>query len=112
MEKKLTSFLGSLIPRPIVVDTELIRGKLFIEGNPEYNYLRFRFCFNEPEETAPVTVSVMAGGKKYVYNCISRRNAEHEMKTEIFHPEFFIGRQFTVISVDPLVEFGEKAKKP
>ena len=103
-----TPFLSPLIPIPIVVDTGLIRGKLFIDGNLEYNYVRFRFCFAEPGETAPIAVSVKVAGKKYVYNCIFRRYAKYEVETEVFHPEFFIGQQFTVIGVDPLVEFNKK----
>jgi len=103
-----TPFLSSLIPRPIAVNTDLIRGELFIEGNLEYNYLRFRFCFAEPGETAPIAVSVKAAGEKYTYNCILRSYAACEMKSETFHPDFFIGQQFTVVSVDPLVEFSEE----
>ena len=101
-------FLYPLIPRPIPVDTEFVSGNLFIEGNLEHNYIRFRFCFTEPKETAPIAVSVMAAGKRYVHNCIIRNQVNHEVETVVFHPEFFVGQQFMVTGVDPLVEFNAK----
>ena len=98
-------FLYPLIPRPIPVDTESVRGNLFIDGNLELNYIRFRFCFAIPKETSPLAVSVMAAGKKYFHNCIIRNQVNDEVETVVFHPEFYVGQQFMITGVDPLVEF-------
>jgi len=99
------SFLTLLIPRPITVETEYIKGKLFVEGNLEHNYIRLRFCFTEPKETAPVAVFIVAANKKFVYNCTINDYLKSEVKTAVFHPEFNISQQFIVSSIEPLVKF-------
>jgi len=98
-------FLTTLIPRPIFVDTESITGRLYIEGNLEFNYIRFRFCFTEIKETAPVIISVKAINKIYSYNCTIYSYQKSEVKTTVFHPEFNINQQFDVISIEPLVKY-------
>ncbi|MCL2804989.1 MAG: hypothetical protein FWD26_03520 [Treponema sp.] len=98
-------FINPLIPRPIAVETETIRGELSIEGNLEHNYIRFRFCFTELKETAPVSVSVEAENKVFIYNCIINSYLKSEVKTAVFHPEFNICRQFNVIGIEPLVKY-------
>jgi hypothetical protein len=100
-----TPFIYPLIPTPIAFDTKSIRGKLFIEGNIEHNYIRFRFCYAEPKELAPLILTVETGGKKHVFYCIIRDYKNHEVKTAVFHPEFYVGRQFTVVDINPLAEF-------
>ena len=101
-------FLYNLIPRPIPIKTESVEGKLLIEGNIEHNYIRFRFCFSDPKETAPLAVSVKAAGEKYIYNCIIRDYSKHEAQTAVFHPDFFTGQQFMITGVEPLVELAKK----
>ena len=101
------SFLIPLIPRPIAVETDFIKGTLFIEGNLEHNYIRFRFCFSEPQETAPLTLMVMAEGKRHVYTCLRCNYSKNEVETPVFHPEFSIFGQFFITNVEPLVKSGE-----
>jgi hypothetical protein len=101
-------FLYPLVPRPLQVDTGLVRGKLFIEGSLEYNYVTFRFRFTDPKETAPLAVSVQAANRTYLYYCTIRDCKSPEVRTPGVHPVFSIGRQFSVSGVVPLAVFGGK----
>jgi hypothetical protein len=101
-------FLYPLVPQPLPVDTGLVRGKLFIEGSLEYNYVTFRFRFTDPKEAAPPAVSVRAANRTYLYYCTIRDGKSPEVRTPVFHPAFSIGRQFTVSGVVPLAAFGGK----
>lgn len=101
-------FIYPIIPRPIHVDTEHVKGKLLIEGNMEYNYIRLRFCFENVSETAPLAISVEAKGKEYVFNCILMDFEKYEVRTVTFHPEFNINQRFNIVNVDPLVKFVRK----
>ena len=104
-------FIYPLIPRPIQVETGSVRGELFIEGNLEHNYVRFRFCFTEPKDVAPLAVLVRVEGAEYVYNCTIRDYEKNEVKTAVFHPNFFVGQQFAVTGIEPLVKFEKKEEK-
>ena len=101
-------FLYPVIPRPIQVKTESVLGELFIDGCLEYNYVRFRFCFTEPKDVAPLVVSVRVKDKEYVFRCNIRDYEKHEVKTDAFHPEFSIGREFVLTGVEPMVKFEKK----
>ena len=95
-------FLYPLIPQPLPVDTELVRGKLFIEGSMEYNYVTFRFRFTDPQEAAPLVVSVRAADRTYTYYCTIRDCKNPEFRTPVFHPVFNLGQQFSISSIVPL----------
>jgi len=103
--------LISLIPRPIPVKTDLISGELRVDGNIEENILQFRFRFTNTHETAPVRLTICAGGKIRRYYCTILENDPKEIITPAFNPEFSVGQCFSLIEIEPLVRFFKNRPK-
>jgi len=94
--------LNSLIPEPIRINTGLINGKLFIDGDIYENIIKFSFEFICSSYTAPVLLLIEAEGKQYRYYCNIRSGAS--VSTPVFHPEFNVGQQFFIINAEPVVQ--------
>jgi len=97
--------LTPLIPRPILVETDSIVGKLRIDGNIEHNAIQFRFRFYRAVEKAPVCLNIHAAGKTYRYYCTISGKDPKEILTPVFTPDFTIGQCFRVSGIEPLVQF-------
>jgi hypothetical protein len=78
---------------------------LSIEGDIAYNTIQFRFRFSDPLTVSPVLLVIQAGGKKYRYYCTIRDETGPVMETPAFHPEFYVGQQFTITTVEPIARF-------
>jgi len=98
------SFLNPLIPQPIKVETEFVKGNLDVEGNLEHNYIRFRFRFNDPLETSPLIIIILAQGKEYKHNCLHCNYEKNEVETEVFRPDFSIFSQFSIENIEPMAK--------
>jgi hypothetical protein len=93
--------LYSLVPEPLKINTGLISGKLFIEGNISKNIIYFRFEFSPAFEPAPVLIQINASEKSYRYYCTIL--ADKSVSTPVFHPEFNVGQQIFITTVEPVV---------
>jgi hypothetical protein len=97
--------LVPLIPAPLPIKTCAVAGTLHIEGDMTRNIVRFRFQFSRPFEVSPVLLVIQAGGKKHRYYCTIRDETGAVMETPAFHPEFCVGRRFTITAVEPVAWF-------
>jgi len=93
--------LYSLVPEPFKINTGLIDGKLFLEGNISKNIINFRFEFNPAFKPSPVLIQIKATGKSYRYYCTIL--AGKSVSTPVFHPEFNVEQQIFITTVEPLV---------
>jgi len=93
--------LYSLVPEPLKINTGLISGKLFIEGNISKNIINFRFEFSSSFKPAPVLIQIEASGKSYSYYCTILSGKS--VSTPVFHPEFNVGQQIFITAVEPVV---------
>jgi hypothetical protein len=96
-----------LIPKPLPVDNGNIHGKLYIKGRPEDNSLSFCLVFDDPEDLAPLAISVKAAGKSYTFYCLIRNhmNGSPCIETPLFKSPFYVGEKFTVTAVEELIKF-------
>jgi hypothetical protein len=97
------------LPKPLQINEETIRGKLYIEGSLEYNRLSFRFVFDKPEETAPLEITIQTTDK--TYHCRLLIREEGAVRTPFFNPAFYPGRKFTVSAVETLANFNKKTEQ-
>lgn len=93
--------LYSLVPEPLKINTGLISGNLFIEGNISKNIINFRFEFGSAFKPAPVLIQIEASEKSYRYYCTIMTGKS--VSTPVFHPEFNVGQQIFITSVEPVV---------
>jgi len=93
--------LYSLVPEPLKINTGLMSGKLFIEGNIFENIINFRFEFSGLFKPAPVLIQIDASGKSFSYYCTIM--ADKSVSTPVFHPEFNVGQQIFITTVEPVV---------
>ena len=97
--------LAPLIPRPILIETNSIAGKLRIDGNIEHNAIQFRFRFYRAVEKAPVCLNIYAAGKTRRYYCTISGKDPKEIRTPVFSPDFTIGQCFRISGIEPLAHF-------
>ena len=94
--------LYSLCSNTLNVEKKEIRGKLKILGNIENNWMKLIFTFDKLVEITPLIVEISDGNKMYNYLCTPKKE-KNCASSSIFEPEFLISRQFSVISIKPLV---------
>jgi hypothetical protein len=101
--KQLKLYL--LTPRPLPVETPLLKGELSIEGSVESNVIRLCFHFDTSCQICPLAVTVRAAGQDFRYYLIIRDENAATVKTPVFHSEFYVGQRFDVMVVEPLAQF-------
>ena len=94
--------LYSLCSNTLSIEKNEIRGKLKILGNIENNWMKLIFTFDKSVEITPLIVEISDGNKMYNYLCTPKKE-KHCVSSSIFEPEFLISRQFSVVSIKPLV---------
>lgn len=94
--------LYSLCPNTLTVEKDEIRGKLAILGNIEKNWMKLIFTFDKSIVISPLIIEISDGNKMYNYLCTPKKE-KHCVSSSIFEPEFLISRQFSVVSIKPLV---------
>lgn len=94
--------LYSLCSNTLSIEKNEIRGKLKILGNIENNWMKLIFTFDKSVEITPLIVEISDGNKMYNYLCTPKKE-KNCASSSIFEPEFLISRQFSVISIKPLV---------
>lgn len=94
--------LYSLCSNTLNVEKKEIRGKLKILGNIENNWMKLIFTFDKSIEISPLIVEISDGNKMYNYLCTPKKE-KHCVSSSIFEPEFLMSRQFSVVSIKPLV---------
>ena len=98
--------LYSLCSNTLAVEKSEIRGKLAILGNIEKNWMKLIFTFDKSIELSPLIIEISDGNKVYNYLCTPKKE-KNCVSSSIFEPEFLMSRQFSVVSIKPLVVMGE-----
>ncbi|GHV05956.1 hypothetical protein FACS189485_13730 [Spirochaetia bacterium] len=93
-----------LIPRPLPIDCGNVRGKLYIRGRLEGNSFSLCFVFNDPQELAPLIITVRAAGKDHTFSCLIRKEIDGiaSVETPFFQSPFYLGEKFEITAVEAL----------
>lgn len=99
-------YLYPLSPRPIIVETSQLSGRLYVDGNVKHNAIRFSFRFNRLEEISAVRIMVKINGKGYSsYECIYLECDNPSVRSGIIHPaEWSVGEKIA-LCVEPLCSY-------
>jgi len=103
--------LARLLPQPIAMRENGVRGRLFVDGSAEGNCLLFRFLFDEPEEASPVFLDVGIAGRRFRYLLAGMDIANPMVKSPIVFPDAAVSEGVEILGVRPLVSAPEKAEK-
>jgi len=95
--------LSRLLPGPIAIHVNGIKGRLFVDGNIGGNRLLFRFLFDKPDEIVPVYLDIRIAGKDYRYLLSGRDPANPMVKSHVLTPDANIADGLEIMGIKPLV---------
>jgi hypothetical protein len=93
--------MNNYTPKPIHIDTDYLRGDLYVTIEHEFKQVLFRFCFTDGQNAGPVFIRFIALNVEY-HCCLDRREPGAAVVLgRAPLKEDLEGKQLFILSVEP-----------